>query len=162
MTTPVQAPEGGRIHILRVPVNHGNKWDDAIDAAGPDTNRDWEVRKVGSQYPPLPCEPRDEEIILVSFDKAIPDTQHAIDWGKQFGLVPKQPRSVFAVAEYRPKLHHELGVSAMGIISLVPCTFEGRGRVCRVWLRDGYRRCGLPSFDGGWLGHSWFAFGREE
>jgi hypothetical protein len=160
-SVPVQAPTGGRIYIVHVPVDPGRKWGDAIDDAGPDTGRSWDVRKVGDHYPPQEGAERDEEIILVNFGKTIPNTQYALDWAEPFGLVPKAPRAVFAVAKNKPTLHRELGVSGMAIISPVSCTFGGDRQVCYSWLNDDERDCRLRWYVNDWSGHYWFAFGRE-
>ena len=158
---PVQAPQGGRIHIIRVPVNPGREWQEAVDAAGPDTGSDWDVRKVGGLYPPQPGEPRDEEHILVNFGKTIPNLKYATDWGKPFGLTSKAPRSVFAIGEHRPQLHRELKVGGMAIIAPVPCSFGDRQLVCFVWLGDVERGCNLRWAGVGFDDDCWFAFGRE-
>lgn len=157
----VKAPEGGRLHIVRVSVNPARPWQEAIDAAGPDTGKDWDVRKVGDHYPPEAGKPEVREIILVNFGKTIPDTQYALDWAKPYGLSPEKPRGVFAIGEYKPQLHRDLVLSAMAVISPVPCSFEGERRVPYVWWRDTKRFAYLDWFDNDWGDYCWFAFVRE-
>ena len=158
---PVAAPEGGRIHIVRVPVNPAREWQEAIDAAGPNTGKDWGVRKVADHYPPQAGPVEEREVILVNFGKTIPNGQYALDWAKPFGINASDPRKVFAVGEHKPKLHRELGVDAMAVISLVPCTFVGRQHVPRSWWFRSERRTNLYWFLDSFHDYYWFAFSRE-
>lgn len=155
-------PPGGRIHIVRVPVDPGRDWHDAVSAVGPDTRKSWDVWKVGEQYPPQAETVAEEEVILGNFGKTIPNTKYALDWAKPYGLVPKGPRSVFAVAEHNPDLRRELQVSYMGIVSPVPCMFGGRHHVCHVWLDGVNRYAYLYWFERGLDDRCWFAFSRGE
>ena len=155
------APDGGRIHIVRVLVNPTREWQEAINAAGPDTPSNYEVCKVADKYPPQDGAVEEKEIILVNFGRTISDTKVAVDWGKQNKLRPANPRQTFAVGEYKPKLHRELGVNSMVVVSPDECTFDGYRRVCDVWWDDTDRFCGL-SWDGlEWNADYWFAFVRE-
>ncbi|HEV3501145.1 MAG TPA: hypothetical protein VGZ92_12550 [Bradyrhizobium sp.] len=158
-----EAPEGGRLHVLRVLVSPGREWQEAIDAAGPDTLKSYDVRKVGDKYPPQPGDPREREIILVNFGKTIPDSQYALNWAKPHGLRPANPRQTFAVGEHKPELHRELKADPMVVVSLDDCIFGSERRVCRVWWGDAKRCAGLLSwFDVGWAAdYVWFAFVRE-
>ena len=130
---PISAPEGGRIHVVRVPVNQGREWQEAIDAAGPNTGKDWNIRKVSEHYPPQEGQVEEREVILVNFGKTIQNGQYALNWATQFGLKPSDPRKVFAVGEHKLELHKELDVDAMAVVSLVPCAFEGGQRVPFSW-----------------------------
>jgi hypothetical protein len=158
---PVKAPEGGRILVVRVPVNPGREWQEAINAAGPNTGSDWAVRKVGDQYPPQSGEPKEREIILVNFGKTIPDTQYALDWAKPYGLSPEPPRGVFAIGEHKPQLHRELKRSVVVVVSPVPCSFGDLRLVPGVWWNDAERSAFLYWFDNEWSDYYWFAFSRE-
>lgn len=160
-STLFQAPKGGRIHIVRVPVNPAREWHEAIDAAGPNTGKDWDIRKVGDQYPPQKGKVREREIILVNFGKTISGTQYALDWAKPYGLQPEPPRSVFAIGEHKPNLNKELGMDYMAVVSPVECAFEGHRRVPCVWWRASQRRVDLSWFALDWLDDDWFAFSRE-
>ena len=158
---PVQAPKGGRIHVLRVPVNPSREWQEAINAAGPNTGSDWAVRKVGDQYPVQEGAIEDREIILVNFGKTIPNVQHALDWAEPFGLQPEGPRSIFAIGEHKPQLHKELEVSAMAVISTVECSFEGSRSLPHVWWYEAERDARLGWFGDGFDDYYWFAFSRK-
>ena len=153
----VSVPEGGRIHIVHVPVNPGREWQEAIAAASPNPRNDWEICKVGDHYPPQPGELKDEEIVLVNFGKTIPNVRYAIDWAKQYGLTPKGPRSVFAISEHRLQLHCELNAPSAAIVSPMPCIHGGCRKVSVIWQYCVW----LGLFDGEFLGGCWFAFGRE-
>ncbi|MFZ2887019.1 MAG: hypothetical protein WA021_04340 [Minisyncoccia bacterium] len=158
---PVAAPKGGRIHIVRVPFNPGREWQEAIDASGPNTGKDWDIRKIGDKYPPQAGKTIEREIILVNFGKTIPDTQHALDWAKPYGLQPEPPRGVFAIGEHKPNLNKELGMDYMGVVSPVECSFGGDRQVPCEWWDGSGRSVGLDWFGGDWDGSYWFAFSRE-
>ena len=158
---PVMAPEGGRIHILRVPVNPAREWQEAINAAGPNTPRNYDIRKVGNLHPPQSGEPKEKEIILVNFGKTIPNSQFALDWANPYSLRPASPRECFAIGEHKPQLHRELDMNPMAVVSLEDCVFGGLWRVCCVWWGGSERVAGLSWFAYGWHGSYWFAFVRE-
>jgi len=153
-------PKGGRLHIIRVPVDPGREWQEAVTASGPDTDSDWDVRKVGDKYPPQPGGLKEREIILVNFGNTV-FTQYTLDWAKPIGLRPEGPRGVFAVGEHKPQLHRELNVEAMAVISPEPCAFEGKARVCRVWWGTSRRLARLDWFEYTYADGCWFAFSRE-
>lgn len=155
------APNGGRIYILTIPVDGNRDWKAAVEAVGPDTGRNWSIWNVGDQYPP---ENRAglREIILASFGPGSWTTgPQAVEWGQTHNLHPETPRAVFAVAEYRPLLYRELGAEAIGIVSTTPCSFEGLVQIPYVWLRGAERSADLDRFGHDWHDHYWFAFGRE-
>ncbi len=157
----LQAPKGGRIHIVRVPVSPGREWQEAINAAGPNTGKDWSIRKVGDQCPPRKGKAAEREIILVNFGKTIPDTQYALDWAKPFGLRPEPPRGVFAIGEHKPGLNKELGMDYMAVVSPSECSFEGHRHVPCGWWDGSERSVNLRWFDFEFDGRYWFAFSRE-
>jgi hypothetical protein len=158
---PVAAPKSGRIHVVRVPVDPAREWQAAINAAGPNTPANYDVRKVGHLYPQQTGAVVEREIILVNFGKTIPNGQYALDWAKPFGLRPENPRGVFAIGEHRPQLNTELGMSYMAVVSLEACSFGGGRRVPFAGWDDSEREACLYWFDGDWVGRCWFAFVRE-
>ena len=158
---PVAAPDGGRLCVVRVPVDPARDWREAVKAVGPDTGSSWDIWKVGEHYPPQEGKIEEKEIILVNFGKTIPDTEYAINWATPLGLKAVDPRPVFAIAEHKPTLHNELGVDGLAIVSPVPCSFEGARRVPYVWLRGAERVARLGWFGKEWFDSYWFAFSRE-
>lgn len=156
------APDGGCINVVHVPVNPGREWQEAVNAAGPNTPSGYDVRKVADKYPPQSGPVEDiKEIILVNFGRTISDTKVAVDWGKQYKLRPANPRQIFAVGEHKPELHHELGMNPMAVVSPDECFFVGYRQVCFVWWRGSRRYCDLRWFARDWSANSWFAFVRE-
>lgn len=155
------APDGGRIHIVRVLVNPSRPWQNAVDSAGPNTPSNYDVRRVADKYPPQDGAVEEKEIILVNFGRTIPDTQVAVDWVKQYKLRPASPRPVFAIGECKPQLHRELGLDSMAVVSPEECTFDGGRRVCHVWWGGADRDCYLDWYDDEWDADFWFAFVRE-
>lgn len=162
-TNGIVAPKGGIVRMLVVPANEGRAWQETIDAAGPNTSKDHNVREVGEQYPPIPgaCE-RLEEIFIVNFGKgSITPSQDAIAWGKKQHLIPASPRACFAIGEHYPKLHTYLGMDSMAVVSLRECSFEGKRNCYDVWFRGSGRGAGLSWLGGDWFDVYWFAFVRE-
>lgn len=162
-TSGIVAPKGGIVQMLTVPTNESRAWQEAIVAAGPDTPKDYNVWKVGDQYPPVGGAVEQlEEIWLVNFGKgSITPSQKALAWGKKQRLVSTSPRVCFAIAEYLPKLNTYLETDSMAVISLRECSFGGEQRCCNVWFVGSERRVCLGWFGLDWGDDYWFAFVRE-
>lgn len=157
----VIAPTGGKVHVVTVPVDESRPWSDAISAAGPDTDLNSDIWKMGGQYPPQAgAGTKNKEIILVNFGKAV-SSETAIAWGKEQGLRPKSPRACLAVGERHPNLHRDLGLNEMVVVSLAPCSFEGRQQFVCCWWRGSERSASLCWLALGWRASFWFAFSRE-
>ncbi len=162
-TDGIVPPKGGMARMLTVPVNEARAWQEAIDAAGPNTPKDYNVRKVGDQYPPLVgTTERLEEIWVVNSGRGrITPSLGTIAWGKKQRLIPASPRACFAIAEHLPKLPTYLGMDPMAVVSLRECSFGGR-QFCRfVWFRGARREASLNWLEDGWNDYCWFAFVRE-
>jgi hypothetical protein len=159
-TDVVIPPEGGKIEILSVQANDSRSWEDAVSAAGPNTGRDWDIWRVGDFYPPMAGATEGlQEIILVNFGGGgYMRSEEILAWAKSQRLIPGSPRKVFAVGESCPSLHWDLGTDVMSLVSLVPCSFEGRRRVPSVWWYGSLRQADLRWFAYGWYAYNWFAF----
>ena len=121
----IEAPTGGRIHRVRVTVDPGRKWIQAIKAAGPDTPKQWlktDIGQAGEQFPPhLEPKPAEREFILVNFGRAV-SGQAALDWGMMNCKRNALPREIFAIAQNHPNLNQELKTNgAMALLSLEVC-----------------------------------------
>ena len=154
-------PPGGRIHIVRVPVQLDREWQEAINAAGPDTPGNYNVLKVGDQYPSKGNGIIEAEIVLMNFGPNGGNWDKAIAWADQYRLKRTNPRHVFAIGEHKPHLHYELGFDYMYAVATEECSFGGRRGACSVWWSRSGRRASL-----GWIevcGYSfdWLAFLRE-
>lgn len=155
-------PPGGRIHVLpRVPVVLDRDWQEAVNAAGPQTPDNYNVRKVGDLYLPTGTGVVEKEIILLNFGPQGGDWDRAIAWAKQFGLKRTAPRLVFAIGKHKPELHRELEMNPMYVVATHECTFEGYQQACDVWWGGHGPRACLS-----WVGYcgasdGWFAFSRE-
>jgi hypothetical protein len=154
----IEPPPGGRIHIIRVSADPRSCWQKTINVCGPNTGDDWDIRMVDVHYPIRSGNTEEREIILVNFGKSIPNGQYALDWAKQLCLSPVDPRKVFAIGEHKPKLHLELGVGEMVVVSLIPCSFDGCSRVPYVWWEGLRRSANLDFFDSEFDDGHWFAF----
>lgn len=160
-TDGIILPPDGRIHVVSVPVNESREWSKAVKAAGPNTGSDRDIWKVGGEYPPNAGATEDlREVILVNFGENT-RSEDNLAWGKAQNLRPATPRLVFAVGEHRPKLHRELDMDPMAVVSLVPCSFGGYRRVPLVWWYRSERITDLHWFDRDWGAIYWFAFVRE-
>ena len=160
-TDGIIAPKGGKIHIVSALVDESRAWEDAVSAAGPNTDRDWDVWKVSDQYPPMVGATQDlQQVILVNFGKYM-RSKDVLAWGKTQNLHPSSPRSVFAIGKRCPNLNRDLAIDYMAVVSLISCSFEGRRQVPSFWWFKSKRKAYLCWFDGGWYEYCWFAFVRE-
>lgn len=144
MTTDgIVIPKGGRIHIVAVPVNESRDWKEAVAAAGPNTNKGWDIWKMDERYPPSETGSGLAKVILANFGPGKNTmSQGNLAWAKSQGLVSASPRKVFAVGEHCPTLNRDLRMDSMAVVSLVECSFGGRQCVTSVWF-GGSERQGL-------------------
>lgn len=160
-TVEIVPPEGGRVHVVRVPVRLDREWQEAINAVGPHTPDSYNVRKVGDQYPPSGAGTVKAEIILMNFGPNGGNWDLAIAWAKQYRLKRTNPRHVFAIGEHKPQLHHELGMDPMYVVATEECTFEGGRSACDVWWGRSGRGADLYWLEYYGFSSDWFAFLRE-
>ena len=154
-------PPGGRVHIVRVPVRLDREWQEAVNVAGPDTPGNYNIHKVGDQYPPAGNETVEAEVILMNFGPNGGTWDKAIAWAEQYRLKRTNPRHAFAVGEHKPQLHRELGMDPMYVVATEECAFGGDRSACDVWWDGSGRKAYLY-----WVGdygrsRGWFAFLRE-
>lgn len=159
-TGGIVPPEGGRILVVTLPVDESRLWKDSVSAAGPNTGRDWNIWKLGDQYPSVVGATRGlQQITLANFGKYTRSEGDLI-WAKEQHLVPASPRAVFAVGEYCPYLN--LVMNPMAVVSLVTCSFGGEQFVCDVWFDGSRRAADRRWFVSEWRDIYWFAFGESE
>lgn len=155
-------PPGGRIHTVKVAVDYGEDWQEAVNTAGPNTPGTYNIRKVGDFYPGRKGRGRREkELILVNFGSAGTSWDEALRWGQSMGLVKTEPREVFAVGKTFHTLHRELGINPMYVVSTEDCVFDGARQACYVWWYDSVREAYLSRLPGFGGAHGWFAFARK-
>ncbi len=151
------------IRLSQVSVNYGRSWDDTLNAAGPNTDADWDIRKVGDLYL---AERKTGTILtnmtLVNFGEDVSSDQ-VIEFGKDWNLGRViNPWECFAVSEHFPKLHTGLGFfDPMAVVSLKECTFKRGRSVCDVWFGGEKRGCDLSWFGDAWSPYCWFGFVSE-
>lgn len=162
-TTAVELvpPEGCRIHTLRVPVIFGQSWPEAVEEAGPHTPDNYDVWKVGNQYPPTGEGVKEAEIVLLNYSRGGGSLDKAVAWATENRLKRTTPRHVFAIGKNKSRLHYELGINPMYVVATEECSFEGDQHACFVWWLVALRGASL-----GWVGNygrsdGWFAFLRE-
>lgn len=152
------APEGARIHILRVTVKLDEQWQEAVNAAGPNTPSDYNVRKVGGLYVPTGTGEEEQKHILLNYPNGDGSWDIALSWAESKGLKKTVPREVFAIGKQHPGLHRALGVNPMYMVATTECTFGGRRRACCVWWSDSGREADLPWVRDFGLACDWFSF----
>ena len=150
----LEPPTGGRIHVLpsRVKVILDRDWNEAINAGGPQTPANYNVRKVGQLYLPTGQGDVEREYVLVNNNGA--GFAAALKWAVGYKLNPTVPREVFAISEHNPDLHGQLGFSYMWLAATTECEFEGYRQACYVWWFDTERKARLE------LGSCFFLFDR--
>lgn len=154
----VVPPQGARIHTLRVRVKLDRLWQEAVNAAGPNTPGNYNVRKVGDQYAPTGTEEIEEDLILLNYPQGDGNWDKALAWAQIQGLKNTVPREVFAIGEQYPKLHNELGLNPMYVVATTECTFEGNRLACYVWWGDSDRGANLDWVSNFVSSDVWFAF----
>ncbi|MEK7194727.1 MAG: hypothetical protein AAB667_00510 [Patescibacteria group bacterium] len=154
----ITAPVGGRIHILDgIPVVQDGDWDLAINNAGPNTGKDWDVRKVEHLYLPTGTGLQSCRLLLLNNNGA--GWQAALTWAKQYPqLKPTAPRHVFAIGETQPNLHKKLGMNPMYVVATTECSFEGNQRACGVWWDGAEREASLFWVSRFASSDDWFVF----
>ncbi|QQG45414.1 MAG: hypothetical protein HYW89_00555 [Candidatus Sungiibacteriota bacterium] len=159
-TDGIEIPESGRIHVVAVPVNESRDWIKAVKAAGPNTDKGWDIWRMGDQYPPSKTGSGLKKVLLVNFGKYMNGRAAAL-WGKSQKLVPITPRTGFAIGEHCPNLPKDLGMDPMGVISLKECSFQGRPNVTDVWFDRSERGAGHLWLDDEFSDGYWFGFVRK-
>lgn len=156
-STALTPPPGARLHTVRIRFKPDREWQESINAAGPNTPSDYNVRKVGDQYPPTGTEAIEEDLILLNFSNG-DGFDAALAWAKSKQLENTVPREVFAIGEQHPKLHKELGQNPMYVAATKECTFVGDRFACYVWWDDSEREADLSLVENFDSSNDWFAF----
>lgn len=155
--TPLIPPIGGRIVTLKVKVQLDREWQEAVNAAGPDTPPDYNVRKVGDLYLPTGAGIVEEELVLLNYTNG-GSWEKALAWAEQSRLWRTDPRRVFAVGEGQPRFNYEVGPNSTYVIATKECAFDGESQTCGVWWIVSKREAYLRWVDGCGGGSAWFAF----
>ncbi len=133
--TDIEPPTGARVHVLEVEVEQGREWQSAVNAAGPNTPSNFNVRKVGDQYAPVGKGKVKEKLILLNFLNGDGNWDKAIAWAEAKGFKRTHPREAFAIGEQHPKLHEQLGQNPMYAVATTDCSFESvRSACCVSWF----------------------------
>ena len=135
-------PPGGRIHVVRVPVDPSLRWKEAVEAAGPDTSDDHHVKKIGRLYTAIGGVIRDETIILVNIGPEGGSWGEIMGWARVNNLKLTHPRQVFAIGKYKPSLHKELGMKQILVMETTGCL-----TTTDLYSRDGRHACGIMLSD---------------
>lgn len=153
-------PKRARIHVLRVKVTLDQSWQEAVNAAGPNTPSDYNVRKVGDLYLPSGIGEEEQEHILLNYPNGGGNWNKALAWADEKRLKRTVPREVFAIGKQYPTLHEELGQNPMYLAATTECTFEGVRQASCVWWCGSKRLAGLDWVERFGRTLAWFAFRR--
>ena len=161
----ISLPDLKKYYSLNVCVRQDLSWEEAVNAAGPDTPEYFDVwkRKDGNQYPPEDGEVT-KDILLVS-------DPHGCRWSEisamaeALSLERTFPRDIFALAALYPRLPMKLKVNLLTlekeplrIVATTECSFEGLTCACDVWWDERGQGAGMQDTrDYGRPSH-WFAF----
>ena len=160
-TVGISAPPGARIHIVRgVRVKQDRPWQEGVNAAGPNTPSDYNVRKVSDLYVPVGNQEVTKDFILLNYPQGGGGWDNANAWAQAARLKGTNPREVFAVGEQHPTLHNILGQNPMYVVATTECFFDGYRQACYVWWNGSDRKACLywvSCFD---RTHDWFAFSK--
>ncbi|MEK7616323.1 MAG: hypothetical protein AAB420_03915 [Patescibacteria group bacterium] len=155
----VRAPEGGQIvFIPNVPVQPSRPWIEALEAAGPQTDQHFNVRKVGDLYKPKGSGLVTRDLVVLNWPGH--GLAEHLAWAKQYEalLTGTDPRTVFAAAEHNPQLHRKLGMDPAWLIATEECTFDGGAQLCYVFFDGDKRKSSLYWSSNVGLDDDWVAF----
>ncbi|OHA27004.1 MAG: hypothetical protein A3C06_04545 [Candidatus Taylorbacteria bacterium RIFCSPHIGHO2_02_FULL_46_13] len=154
----IPAPSGACIHTVRIRFKPDSGWQEAVNAAGPNTPSEYNIRKVGDQYPPTGTEEIEEDLILLNYPKGDGNWNTVHAWAVTQNLTKTVPREVFALGEQHPKLHEVLGQNPMYAVATTECSFGGGRGACYVWWVGSGRGAGLVWVDNFGDASGWFVF----
>ncbi len=151
-------PLGVRIHTVHVRVKPARLWQEAVNAACPDTFPNKILRDVGSCYPPTDTDEVEEDLVLLNYPEGNGSWEKALAWSSEKGLKNTAPREVFAVGEQHPNLNRILAINPMYVVSTAECVIGDGRRACCVWWYASDRQAGFELLN--YFGRSvgWFAF----
>jgi len=152
---------GTRIRTLSAKITLDQPWQEAVNAAGPDTPDDYNVRKVGDLYLPTGTGTKKAEYVLLNYPSGDGSWEKALALAESKGLKKTVPREVFAVGRQYPKLHRELEVNPMYVVATTDCSFGGSQQACSVWWNDSKRVAGLGWVSSFGFSSDWFLFRKE-
>ncbi|MCX6715450.1 MAG: hypothetical protein NT077_00335 [Candidatus Taylorbacteria bacterium] len=155
----ITPPPGARIHMVRVRVKQDREWQEAVNAAGPNTPDHYNVRKVADLYTPIGTGEAEENLVLLNYQSGGGSWGRALAWAESLGLKNTNPREVFAVGEKYPILHKTLALNPMYVVATTECSFVSSCQACCVWW-DGARRDACLRWIGDFIVSAdvWFAF----
>ena len=150
-------PLGARMYLLRAKVMLDRPWDEAVNAAGPNTPSNYDVREVAHLYLPTGTGEEERDYVLLNFPSG-DGWKAALAWASREELKQTVPREAFAIGEHHSALHATLGMNPMYVVATTECTFDGNQRACYVWWYGAERETDLL-----WVGcfdsaYDWFLF----
>lgn len=144
-------PPGGRIHIVRVPVDFNSDWQEAMEDANivlRGSHRD--LRKISDCYPSSDRGISETKIVLLNFDikdNAEDNAERVKAWSQANvfiwaccinDLKLTEPRHIFAIAKHLPNLNDELRMEDGDMT--VYATKDSIWDECRILCSVNWRR----------------------
>jgi len=156
--TPLVPPTGGRIVTVKVKTQLDRPWQEAVNAAGPQTPDNYNVRKVDDICAPTGIGTVEEELVLLNYYPNGGAWDKAIAWAEASRLKRTDPRRVFALGEGQPKFNYEVGPNPTYVVATEECFFDGKRQACSVWWIDSGRGASLHWVSNYGDSDDWFAF----
>lgn len=150
-------PPCALLHTVHIRFKPDREWQEAVNAAGPNTPGNYNVRNVGYQYPPVGTGEIEEDLILLNFPNS-DGFDKARAWAQSKQLEDTDPREVFAVGGQYPRLHKRFEQNPMYVVATKECVFGGIRYACCVWWDDLEREVNLNWIRNFNSSLAWFAF----
>lgn len=162
----IEPPPGGRIHLIGdLPVDENRNFLEAVNSAGPDTDKNSDIHRVGAGlWTPEAGESSEqlvsETTLLVNFGPGYPKIDSEVaKWVRAYSILrPITPRRCLAIGEYRPLLHCEVGMDPIGVASMDRRLIAGSARVVCMWWHGSRREAFFGFRSDGWGDCFWFGF----
>ena len=130
---------------------------EALEAGGPDTLSEYDVRKVGDLYPPVSDQEEEVKFVLLNLSKGEGSWDQALAWARSHGYKITNPREAFAVAEQHD-LWKLIDQNTFYLVATTECSFEGNRRAVCVRVDNLGCRAEIFELKSFGDGIDWFIF----
>ena len=138
-------------------VDQNRDYNEALEAAGPDTPGNYNVRKVGYLYLSVSDEMEEVTFVLRNFPKGGGSWDKALAWAEAKGYKPTNPREGFAVAE-QYNLKKPINCDWIYIVATTECDFDGYRQAVCVGVDESDRVANLNRLENFGNDNDWFLF----
>ena len=166
--TDIPAPQGGKVFRVLVSIDWDKKWKEFILASCPQTDKSWDILKMGDQFESSSRAAETKEVIFLWLGKNMYGTAEKADaWALENNLTASHGRIPAAVIGTIPGIigqFQNLGYpyTSVGIVSTSQCKLDGYPHIPGAWQSGGGRReAGFLRASDEWSGNSLVAFDRK-